>query len=361
MMEPPYRILVFEDNDENYTKVASPLTEAIDQSRFSIERFSGDQAPPEGDDVSEPLTQLVKNEAKNPEFSIFVILDWDLTMYRNGVSRSHVQRACQELGIPICAYHRDEGRYSNPKELKDYEEDIIKIEKEGDEAAADTFAELVSGFTDIYENLSESEELEPKSKLYDILGAPSVVESKLDQYSWGQSGTIGIAKSSDNEADRIRRMSTFFGYWIHNQLLEYPGALFNEVAAASYLGIDPSQFVSDDTIQANFRQARYDGPFSNLDNWYWEPDIDDVKSKYMESGDKALPEGEVLFERMGIEEIKPVRCNQGHTGAGYYCIIKEEPVCKEHSVQPPNWIPMGASHSRITEEEYDQLSSWMFD
>jgi hypothetical protein len=362
MITKPYRILVFEDDNENYKKIAEPLKSLVDEDTYSIQRFDGSIAPPEDTETSDKFVSLVKEKIRSPKYAALVVLDWDLTMYRNGVSRTHVQRACQELGVPLCAYHRDEGLYSNPDELQDYEEDIIKIDKkEGDQAAAEAFATIAQGFSTIYEALSEPEELQPKSMLYDILGAPSVAESKLDQYSLGQSGTIGIAKSAESDEDRIRRMATFFGYWVHNQLLEYPGVLLNYVSAASYLGIDPQQFRENNTIQETFSDAQYEGPFSDLGQWWWAPLVDEVQAEHMEPGDGQLIKGEPLFERIGVEDFTHVQCTMGHKGAGYYCIMREEPVCEDHSVQPSNWIPMGATHSRITEEDYDKLSSWMFD
>jgi hypothetical protein len=354
-------ILIFEDRGPNYEEIAEPLESSDKLNGYDVHRFPGDETEEEDQEVMD----FLKPRLSDPYPSL-VVLDWDLSEYESGVRREHVQSACDEFGIPLCVYHRDEGYFSNPEELKEYEEHLIRIDpKESPDQVADAVATIAKSFVDIRTRLEEADADMVSSAIPEIIGAPASSESQLDQYSLGMSETIGVAKSDTSQEDQLRIVATFIGYWVHNQLLEYPGVLLNRVATASYLGVDHEEFKQSVEAQNLLREAEYEGPFSELshERWWWTSQLDSIRSDLPIGKDGGLIEGPPLFEELGGITLSEVQCTDAsheETGeAGFYCILKEEPVCKEHSVRPGGWIPNGASKSRISKSEYDKVRAWM--
>ena len=57
--------------------------------------------------------------------------------------------------------------------------------------------------------------------------------------------------------------------WIQEVFLAYPGVLYDPLHAATYLGIDLSEFLSPD-MQELFREARYSGALSPVEGRWWK-------------------------------------------------------------------------------------------
>jgi len=70
----------------------------------------------------------------------------------------------------------------------------------------------------------------------------------------------------------------------------------------------------------------------------------------MNDGDARSPTGRELAGRE-VADVRVARCAEegGHDGAGYYCILSDEPVCLEHSVPPGEWCPVGANRAHSEE------------
>jgi len=358
------QILVFEDKGENFEKIEGPLTDDPRLDQYDIEWFPVDRTAPEswdGEEDPEP-TDILYPYLENPHPDL-VVLDWELGGYKSGVRRQHVQSACEELGIPLCVYHRDEGHFSDPESLKEYEENLIRIDvKETSEQVADAIATIATSFVEIKEALRTENVDGVQSALHQVIDVPPSAEAQLDQYSLGQSAALRVAKSDMTDEERTRITSTFIGYWIHNQILEYPGVLLNEVATASYLGVDHEEFQTRQACYEALEKAAYDGPFSDLsrDNWWWTNLLDEIRLELPPGEDGDLLSGPALFEELCGESVSPVTCvESGEPKAGYYCILTEKPVCEEHSEKPGGWIPVGASRSRISSSELEKVNAWM--
>jgi len=137
----------------------------------------------------------------------------------------------------------------------------------------------------------------------------------------------------------------------------------NETALAAYLNVDHEAFLRDDRFKEPFEKAAYTGPFAELENWWWTPLVDEISIEQKRSDEPKGPIGPTLFERLELPTISRARCHSKFADecddARYYCIIREKPVCRDHSVSPDGWIPKGATRSRISEEDYDQLKPWI--
>lgn len=350
------RVLVFEDRDENFEEIRRPLeAELIDE--LTLQRFDHDTSF----DTEEVMHEL-ENRVKDPGFPLLIVLDYDLTVASNQVRREHVRQLCEDHDLPLCIYHRIESGLADERRVKAYEEDRIKINpSKGPEGVAHDSANIAKGFNEIRRSLEAVLGTESRPAIPEILNAPRGVRGKLDQYAWGNPGALMGGGLDMDRDDIIRRSTTHLGYWIRNELLEFPGALLNPVALAAYLDVDHELFSDNPIYQEPFEDALYDGPFSELGRW-WTPKIDEIRAGHMSDDDREMPLGQTIFERLDLPEIGQAICHDGesedHGGARYYCIIKEKPVCEEHSKNPEGWIPMGATRSRISRDELARLEPW---
>jgi len=351
------RILLFEDRDENYEEIREPLEAALPDN-LALERFNHDTLIEE--DV---VLKELENRVRDPAFPLLVILDYDLTAAQNQVRREHVRQLCEDHDLPLCIYHRIDSSLEDKLQVQEYEEDQIKIDpSKGAEEVAYDAANIAKGFNQIRHSLADAFGDETRPAIPEILDAPRGVRGKLDQYAWGNPGALMGGGPDMDEDDLIRRSTTHLGYWIYNELLEFPGALLNPPALAAYLDVDHEAFCDNPEYQDPFDDALYDGPLAELGQWWWTPKIDEIRAAHMEEGDTEMPLGQTIFERLELPDIRKAICHDGesenHRGTRYYCIIKEKPVCEEHSENPEGWIPMGATRSRISQDELARLEPW---
>ncbi len=361
-----HRIYIFEDNESNLKDLKSPLESHIDTERFRIEEFLGDDGNQSEFDDTEYVKELLADEDEG--YPLLVILDAELNEYQSStVRRADVREACSEFGIPLCVYHRDDGEYADPDSVKESDDQIIRLlpRNGGHEQMALKCAALIKGFDKIRTHLTERmaeaspEELfEPPSEfIKELDNVPISSKPDIDKYSWGQSESLSLLKENEGKEDAIRRKATVLGYWMVNQLLEYPGVLVNEIAAASYLGIDVEEFSTNNEIRSRFEDARYKGPFSEVGDYWWTAELDNILAMNTTVEDDGTVTTIDFLSREGIE-VDSVMCVEEHEGAGYYCILENVPVCEEHSVSPEAWIPAGASLSRLREEAWMKLKGW---
>lgn len=160
--------------------------------------------------------------------------------------------------------------------------------------------------------------------LYKILGGP--LSSKEDVYA------IFPREALDNQG----QWAVFpIAKWIRKVLMEYPGILYDEIHAATFLGISLNEF-RNEKIQEYFKNAQYSGPFSDQKNLWW-------KSELIGLSDKSMTEEEIFMEfnkgftqmwkRKTSESLKPAKCCfSGKTTADYVCCILEKPVMVKYSL-----------------------------
>lgn len=351
------RVLVFEDRDENYEEIREPLEAALPDD-LALERFDHETAI-----ESDVVLKELEDRVKDPAFPLLTILDYDLTVAHNQVRREHVRQLCEDHDLPLCIYHRIDSTAEDRLQVQEYEEDRIKINpSKGAEEVARDAANIAKGFNQIRHSLADALGNESRPAIPEILDAPRGVRGKLDQYAWGNPGALMGGGPDMDRDDIIRRSTTHMGYWIHNELLEFPGALLNPVALAAYLNVDHKAFCEDPAYQEPFDDALYEGPFSELGQWWWTPKVDEIRAAHMTDDDTSMPLGRTIFERLGLPDIGQATCHDGeseaHGGARYYCIIKEKPVCEDDSKNPEGWIPMGATRSRVSRDELARLEPW---
>lgn len=348
---PKHRAVVFEDDVPTRTALEASMKTLIDPAVVQLDahQSSGEAKPLTGGQLS----GIVKDKLLKPRPANLVVLDWDLSKFKEPITRELVRGLCEELSIPLAVYHVAHGQFGHVEQMQRWQESEITIDPAAPIKTIGTrCAQILAAFMAIEHELSPGDG-DLGTRLRKLLQAPKSAEVQLDSYSWGRTKSLQVA----DRDDKFRFTVTATGYWIHNRLLQFPGVLLNAVACASYLGVDPAEFAAKKEFQAPFEAALYKGPFSELGPYWWTTAIDDVLAEKTPKGSSKIITGYELIRKIG--SAGPVRCIEGHDGAGFYCIITKEPVCEEHSVTPSGWLPMGADKSRIHSRKSEELSAWL--
>lgn len=351
----PKRVMVFEDDKTRYDGLSVRLRPGLLKLGCQLERY-------DSSDISDSCTMdIYRNSLRQallkPQPCLLVIVDWDLSKYRVPVARELIKGICNEMSIPICVYHYRMGTMDRIKGMKKWQANELTIDN------AQTMSSIAGeclayshGFFDIWKAFSGRRKRNLGDTFRQLLKCPDATSGLLEQYFWGAVGAFEVARQKGDE--RLRFITTHIGYWIRNQLLQFPGVLLNEVAAASYLNVDPEEFKTQSKLQKPFDPALYRGPFGDVNRYWWTIGLEDIISKSMGREDSMMITGREFLRRKGLV-AKPCKCVRGHVGAGYFCIITQAPVCEKHSVKPRGWLPMGAVRSRIEKKKYYQLSPWI--
>ncbi|ELZ81779.1 hypothetical protein C453_17224 [Haloferax elongans ATCC BAA-1513] len=355
------RVVLFEDRPERSEKFQEAWEEETVGEDLNIEGF--DPGPEfETFDVIEPL----REELGDTESPLLVILDEDLTEDTDhGVRQQDVREVCDEKNIPLCIYHRERTSEDETKRrIEEYEEDVVKLDPSRDyERLAADAANIARAFREIRTKYLSLKGAEQQHPIAEILCADEAVRSQMDQYKWGNPRTIVGQIDGMSEAEKDRQFTTLLGYWIYNELLEFPGGLLNPVATAAYLNVDYEAFEDDKQYQEPFSDALYEGPFSEMGQWWWKPQIDQIRANHMTAEDSGIPDGPELFKRLDCDPINTSKCHDEEMGgdheARYYGVMIQKPVCKEHSKDGGGWLPMGATRSRISVAKHAEYNPWM--
>ena len=113
-----------------------------------------------------------------------------------------------------------------------------------------------------------------------------------------------------------------------------------------------------------FDSAAYEGPFAELDRYYWTTQIEEVLSAH----DDKVPQDEEFsstgaYNRARIEAalgVKLAQCEKckrcNGTEGGFLCPFTRRSVCEraDCSVVSNVWIPAGARLSRFERDFYDE-------
>lgn len=123
--------------------------------------------------------------------------------------------------------------------------------------------------------------------------------------------------------------------WIRRELLTYPGVFYDELHAATVLGVDVSTFRSD-RVQALFASSKYDGVFAEIDPKWWRSRLlAGAHTLAVEAGVEpgasqlAFPAA-LRSKRLRVRLSTCVSC--GEHGPEAVCYVLEAPVHIEHSL-----------------------------
>lgn len=369
IMENNMKILLIDDREEKRTEVYNALKEldsnidilCINQENVS-EYIPNDNSKSNKDTQAPEDLLAEKLESKQIDL---IIVDHDLTQLQSKISEPVVSIASHAASIPLCRYARVQ-RKSNMSKLSDAVEAgttfSIKIDIENLPNAAKEIIDIAQGFKYLKEQIHvlESQIIDkgPAYILSTILGDLSQ-EDYLSQYSISANilGDILELYSAEqnedfdkSEIENIKkdRLAYIIGYWLYNSILKFPGVILNKKATYSYLNINENDFEEHSHF---FKDAQYKGPFTIFQNYWWKNKLNFILDEADAWTGKSLVEKEIG------QKIDSCKCIYEPTlDAGYYCVIKKEPVSKEESLGMVSWLPKGASLCRVGKEPYEQLS-----
>jgi hypothetical protein len=127
------------------------------------------------------------------------------------------------------------------------------------------------------------------------------------------------------------------------------------VAASSYLNIKQEVFETDFDVRACFSTALYNGPFVEATGpMWWRSALDDILAE-MDYADGRSYAEKTLERSIPRSEC----CEESAIPAGYYCMLREEPVSLKNSTGGLAWFPRGADLARVSNTQLEELGPWL--
>lgn len=311
--------------------------------------------------IEEQIAKQIKNLEKEHGEIDAVLLDTDLSAYKNGISQSSIRSTCCLLGLPVLRYSKRP--QNSASEKLQY---LATIAREGSQSIllpgsilksnelADWLIGVVKSFEKcrkaINKNTKDKNILSPAQLLAKLLKLESI-ESELLGYSGANFFFFGDLMGNVRKGKEFQRnYSTQFGYWLANYVLLFPGPILNEGAAAAYLETHKDNLIKPSVIEL-LEKAVYKGPFNNLGRFYVRSALDAILLK---AGVRSFND---LLEAKRIP-IKPLDYDSEGLPS-YYCLINDCPVSTKNSIGPLDWIPRGALICRIRKDTYGKFGPWL--
>jgi hypothetical protein len=360
-------IVLFEDTEATLNELVPRIKKAI-RGKFELRVFPLRDPPPTDRGPFEDRLRDMFGRAplKN---AVLIVTDRDLSAAAwGGLSEAAVSRAARELGIPVACYRQAP---ASPAErlTRTPGDGRIELSRDFDEIA-EQVSDLAKGFEDLEKLFAPAKTKKTKAAsavphletpgtiLANILKQPTA-RARLDAYASGDIVAVSeilSAETASNFSAAVKaRLVVALGVWLADCIMQYPGALLNEVAAASYLDIQPTRF-KDPKVRKIFEAARYkNAPFESATQpMWWRHVLDDLIS----DGDCAT--GRELCTKKGLKNLRYCPCSvEPAISAGYYCMASKKPISAKHSSGPLRWFPAGADLARITKTTYMKLAPWI--
>ena len=357
-----HRVIVFDDVDGNRKEVIQILSQAFGD-KGDILAFEPGVGKIEKRPYEDCLAADLKRQPNEP--TSLIVADRDLSDLKpgyNGLSEPTVRRVADILGIPECGYARGDG---DPDrfflEEGDQAEASIRLRLLPQSSFVKTVLSIADGFAEIQMRLpaamGSTRDFSPSKVLAQILAKPEYAD-KISLYAAGDRNRLAALarlKRGEQEAEGQRRLACFFGYWLWDSVLRFPGVVLNEIAASSYLNIKQEVFQADPRVQEPFAAARYAGPFAEArGKLWWRGMLDDVVA------DSGHADGrELASKHLEMDLLASECCEDPTKAAGYYCMLSNRPVSLENSLGGLSWFPRGADLARISRSKSEELGPWL--
>jgi len=316
-----------------------------------------------GDGSLEEQLQKKFEEHDAKERISVVLLDTDLMQFRNQVSHSACRTALQSLGIPVCRYSKKqrETELSNARRLTTIATEGSSsmlvpravISETDTTRLVDWLSQVGQSFEALHKAVQGLEgkaaHQGPAALLAEILGHP---DARFDFVGYTAQNLFFFGKQLPDEQTELetaerkqRRLATQLGYWLHNYILTFPGPILNVSAAAALLNLSEEALGIPD-LDALLAPAKYAGPFSGLQSYYWANGVIDATAEL----DAPVWQDEKYAAYVLDSEVSP------ENAQGYYCVLSNKAIPAAHAAAAPDWIPSGARMTRVEQGIYDKLS-----
>lgn len=353
----------------------------IEDQQDAIDRFKGyaagsgltfyaprdvgliDQKPDqEGGSVEEQLGIFLKRTINEHAIDL-ILLDTDLARQPELETHSSYKAALRDLGMPVCRYQKG-GRPVQLAMLPQLQRTIrdgasaIWIPKElvssddGREGLIPRLIAIHNAFKSVEVVLEANPALlspkhSPAEVLAKVLGDENLSYEFL---GYAAQNLVYFAAPEEGASDRFisqtKRYATQLGYWIYNYILMFPGPILTRRAAAAFLNVAPDDAEKSTEFLDLLESARYQGPFSEVQPYYWRTKLVDLID---ESG------GDVRNHRM-LREVRLSRVDDDEQAVqAFVCMISGEAIRQDQAATNPDWVPSGASEAKIKEDVLDEL------
>ena len=317
-------------------------------------------------DVKDNVADAFKRHVDDGE-TILVATDYDLTGGLRGLFGATIVSWCQQLAIPVGDFSR------RTPELRLRETDLFELRiPPNDEDGAKYIAAAYHGFTELAAAISELD-LDPGTTSLAKYLAHALqrrhLESDFALYMarLGHGGTAVARRiigshsvTSTGERSSEAAISYTLGHYLANVIVRFAGPLLGIDALCAYVGASTEE---DAQLAEMFEEARYEGPFSGLDQLFWRESVDAVLENFFDSVTDS-DDDIGTFHRAAVEaalgrSLAPHGCDRDGCGGkrgGFHCPFTNRPVCvrSDCSVAGSGWIPSGATSSRVEREHHDE-------
>jgi hypothetical protein len=358
-------IVLFEDDSDRQDEHKTQIEKALHGSGGVVAFEDDVTAIATTGPAEDRLQKLLKSDKYNRGQIGLIVCDRDLTMYNkeaNVQSDRVVSEAAKQLGVPVCLYEaRGAARLLPLATIGRWKRTEIVVDSSDGQNFGQMCAGLYRGFEAIRAALKKIKEqkfakMTPPDILARILGKEEEI-NRIALYGAGEQDVLQellpYYKRSSSDVSAIRdRYHRVLGNWLYSSVLRFPGILVNEVAAASYLDIAIEDFRKAPT-QKLFKRAAYTGPFADCNKWWRRSELDSTIA------DENSKTGFEYAKKKG-KRVNRCQCMEGHhPGAGYYCMIRQKPVCEKHSRGGISWFPGGADLARVSISEYRKIGPFV--
>jgi hypothetical protein len=359
-------ILLIEDDQKVLDSLGAQLAMLLPDTLVATWQPSAGPTNDEGE--ADPRSEF---EQHLTESIVVVATDHDLTKQGyKGLFGSAVVEWCQEHVVPVGDFSRGNAR-GLPNEPALFELRVPPDDIHGAQfiaAAYCGFRDLKSKVTEVL--ASEKRDQGLASLLSECLERPQL-ESQLALYlsrfgnaALGVAGRLRDASKGDRTAgppDFAPALSYIMGHALLNVVLRYPGPILSLDALCAYTGTGSTEA---GPLHELFGEARYDGPFSGLGQFYWRSDVDSMIDAFGPETADDVSDDFAAINRAAVEEklgrqLAAHSCDRDDCGGkrgGFLCPFTKRTVCarRDCSVATSNWIPTGASLSRVEKDYHDE-------
>ena len=264
-------VLVVDDIEANLKGLAERLSERLPDHEIGTWQPREEEGSP-----AEVFDRVVG------ETTELVVTDYDLTRTVKGLFGLSIVGWCQTRGIPVGEYSR-----ANVAALPQ-EPNLFELRVPTEEGAAVEFvASVFKGFQRLRTHIGDNPELVSSGGslarvLSQLLGRPSLegqfaaYMSRLNSANAALVETLRSAVEGGRKPDgefKARLLTYVLGHVLVNSVLKYPGPILGKEVFCAYLTTTPASF---DDVSGLFTNARYDGPFGEGRDYYWQDDVDKV-------------------------------------------------------------------------------------
>lgn len=360
IMQPKYKpsILLIDDNEIVLRGLHDKLSELLPATEVEIRTWTPTTAD---NDLSAVFESKVDND------TVLVVTDYDLTTSVKGLFGLSFVGWCQNKSIPVGDFSRG-NIAALPKEPNLFEFRVPPNDIDGARFIASTFR----GFQAIRKAIAGDPEILSARRSLAAVLATLLGREHLDSQFALYMSRLAAANSAlvqrlrdfagpqvPDDSDKIQLLTYLLGHVLLNAILKFPGPILSDKSLCAYMATSVEEF---EHIAPIFAEASYDGPFSEVGQYFWREDVDVILDKI---GAEIAGEDFDTFadyNRRAVETVlgRPLRlhgCERcGGKGGGFLCPFTQRPVCQrpDCSVPASSWIPQGAQLSRVERDFYDE-------